>query len=120
MDQADAFRYAQLSQDEDFQNRAMALQEEGMSLDESYRRAELDQQNAQFAKSFGLSEQQFAEQTRQFEAQHLEDIASRLQQAGQFSESLAAEIEEGRLGRKLEEDLRSRAMDLLGKYGPGL
>lgn len=38
----DAYRYAALSQDDKFRTRALDLQKEGMDLDEAFRRAELD------------------------------------------------------------------------------
>ena len=112
MDQDEAFRYAALSQDAHFTEAAQALQKQGLDETEAFRRAELEERKSQFAQQFGLNKQEYESQLEQFDKMHGEQIATRLQQASQFSADLKARLSEGAANRALESSLRGRAMDL--------
>lgn len=70
--------------------------------------ASLTQRETEFARTLGMTQQQFDESTRQFQLQYGEQVASRLQQNEQFAAALASD----EATRALDVGLRARALDL--------
>jgi len=112
-------RAQQLQQEATLQGRSLDLQaardqaqleisREQMAQAERLQMAGLTQRESEFARSFGLDEQQFMAQQDQFTKTYSEQVASRLQQNAQFATALQSD--EARYS--LDVGLRSRALDL--------
>jgi hypothetical protein len=65
----EAFRRAQLGQDDSQFTRNLAFQQQGQTLDEAFRRAQMGQQYDMFGREMGFKEKQFGQSQYEFEAQ---------------------------------------------------
>jgi hypothetical protein len=65
----EAFRRAQLGQDDSQFTRNLAFQQQGQTLDEAFRRAQMGQQYDMFGREMGLKEQQFGQGQYEFDTQ---------------------------------------------------